>query len=225
MKEKLKNPVWYSLSETHKNFLIEYDGVKFYNPKICSFGSFLDESDTYNALNKYAELTDTFFLVSENKTPTFENEKIILKKKFEGCQMVLKSTSEIENSEEIIPLTNNNINEVYNLIHLVMPSFYRKGGFNMGNYFGIYKNKKLVSIAGMRMQSDDFIEVSGVVTHPDHVKRGYAKQLSNHVTKEIIKQGKKPILHTTKGNPAIKLYQKLGYKITRDMNWWLFAKK
>jgi len=38
--EKLKNPVWYSLNETHQSFLIEYEGVRFYRPEICTFGAF-----------------------------------------------------------------------------------------------------------------------------------------------------------------------------------------
>ena len=33
------------------------------------------------------------------------------------------------------------------------------------------------------------------------------------------------ILHTDKGNTAIPLYEKLGYKVTRDMNWWLYGRK
>ena len=106
-----------------------------------------------------------------------------------------------------------------------MPGFYRKRGFEMGTYFGIYKDNKLVSITGQRMQTDDFIEVSGVVTHPDHTRNGYAQQLIAHTTKKILKEKKLPILHTNKGNTAIPLYEKLGYKLTRDMNWWLYRRK
>ena len=106
-----------------------------------------------------------------------------------------------------------------------MPGFYRKRGFEMGAYFGIYKDNKLVSITGQRMQTDDFVEVSGVVTHPKYTRKGYAKQLIAHTTKEILKEKKLPILHTNKGNSAIPLYEKLGYKLTRDMNWWLFRGK
>ena len=95
----------------------------------------------------------------------------------------------------------------------------------MGAFFGIFKDQKLVSISGQRMQSDDFIEVSGVVTHPDYTRRGFAKQLVAHTTKEILKQQKLPVLHTDKGNTAIPLYEKLGYKITCDMNWWLYGRK
>jgi ribosomal protein S18 acetylase RimI-like enzyme len=223
--EKLKNPVWHSLNETHNKFAVVFEGVQFYNPKICNFGAFLDPTKTANALTAYAELTDDFFLVSEEEIPIIENNTVLLEKKIEGCQMVLEHLTEIEITENIVLLTAVSIDEIHDLIWLVMPGFYRKRGFEMGNYFGIYKDCKLVAITGQRMQTDDFIEISGVVTHPDYTRRGFAKQLIAHTSKEILKENKLPILHTNKGNIAIPLYEKLGYKITRDMNWWHYRKK
>ncbi|ARV07822.1 GNAT family N-acetyltransferase [Polaribacter sp. SA4-10] len=225
IEEKLKNPVWYSLNETHKKFLIEYDGVQFYQPDVCIFGAFFDETKTAKALNEYAKIAKRFFLVSENQTPIIDTNNIILEKKINGCQMILDSFVDIEITEEIVLLTDKNSNEVYDLIWLVMPGFYQKRGFEMGKFFGIFKDGKLVSISGQRMQNDDFIEVSSVVTHPDYTRKGLAKQLISHTTKEILKEKKLPILHTNKGNPAIQIYEKLGYKLTRDMNWWLYRKK
>lgn len=225
MNESLKNPTWYSLCETHKQFSIDYDEVKFYNPEICPFGAFTNAAKTKEALNKYAELTDSFFLVSENETPTFDEDKVKLIQKMEGVQMVLENQIDIDFTEKIIPLAEKHIDEIYDLIWLVMPGYYKKRSFEMGKYFGIFKDNKLVSIAGQRMQTHSWIEVSGVVTHPNFTRKGFAKQLTQYVTKEIIKQEKHPILHTTKGNPAIKLYEKLGYQLTRDMNWWYFNRK
>lgn len=225
LEEKLKNPVWYSLNETHKKFAIEFDGVQFYNPAINNFGAFFDTNKTTEALNKYAKLTEKFFLVSENQTPVFDNNKIVLEKKINGCQMVLENLTDIKITEKIELLSESNIDEIYDLIWLVMPGFYQKRGFEMGNFYGIFKDNKLIAISGQRMQTNDFIEVSSVVTHPDYTRRGFAKQLIYHTTKEILKENKLPILHTNKGNPAIGLYEKLGYKITRDMNWWLYSKK
>ncbi|WP_299671726.1 GNAT family N-acetyltransferase [uncultured Polaribacter sp.] len=225
LEEKLKNPVWYSLNETHKKFLIEFDGVQFYNPEINNFGAFFDTTKTAKALNEYATIAEKFFLVSENETPLIDTKNVVLEKKIDGCQMVLENLVAIEISENIIPLTEKHINEIYDLIWLVMPGFYQKRGFEMGKFFGIFKNKKLIAISGQRMQTDDFIEVSSVVTHPAHTRKGYAKQLIFHTTKEILKENKLPILHTNKGNKAIPLYEKLGYKISRDMNWWLYSRK
>ena len=225
LEEKLKNPVWYSLNETHHKFLVTYDGVQFYHPDICIFGAFFDPTKTVKALNEYAKIADKFFLVSENEIPIIDTNNVLLEKKIEGCQMILEEFVDFEITENIVLLTAEHITEVYNLIWLVMPNFYKKRGFEMGSYFGIFKDNKLVSITGQRMQTEDFIEVSGVVTHPEYTRRGYAKQLVTHATKEILKENKLPILHTNKGNSAIPLYEKLGYKFTRDMNWWLFHKK
>jgi GNAT superfamily N-acetyltransferase len=224
-KIQLLNPVWTSLCETHENFVIEYNNVKFYHPDICTFGAFINEEDTYNALNEYAKLTDKFFLVSENKTPTFDKKNIVLTKKIEGCQMILNQLLDIDIVEKIIPLSSKHIDEIYDLVWLVMPGYYQRRSFEMGDYFGIFKNNKLVAVTGQRMQSNHWTEISAVVTHPDFTRQGLAKQLIVHTTKEILKQNKVPILHTDIGNPAIKLYENLGFEISRDMNWWYFSKK
>jgi len=225
LEQKLKNPVWYSLKETHKISLIKYDGVQFYQPNTCSFGAFFDANKTANALTEYSKIAEKFFLVSEKETPTVNQDNVVLEKKINGCQMVLENLIEVEITEEIVSLTQAHIDEVYNLIWLVMPGFYQREGFNMGKFFGIFKDNKLVAITGQRMQTDDFIEISSVVTHPDYTRKGFAKQLIYHATKEILKEKKLPILHTNKGNAAIPLYEKLGFKLTRDMNWWLFRRK
>jgi hypothetical protein len=40
-KNKLDNPVWNSLNETHKRHSLEYDGTRLYIPKYCPFGGFI----------------------------------------------------------------------------------------------------------------------------------------------------------------------------------------
>jgi GNAT superfamily N-acetyltransferase len=225
LEDKLSNPVWHSLNETHNKFLVSYDGVQFYQPDVCTFGSFYDNKKTAQALNEYAKIAERFFLVSENGIPEIDTNCVVLEKKIDGCQMVLKNFTAVAIKENIILLTKTHMDEVYDLIWLVMPGFYQRRTFEMGKYYGIFKNEKLVSITGQRMQTEDFIELSAVVTHPKHTRKGYAQQLITHTTIEILKDNKLPILHTNKGNAAIPLYEKLGYQITRDMNWWLFRRK
>jgi len=126
LERKLKNPVWFSLKERHHKFVIEYDGVQFYHPDVCTFGSFTDVTKTAQALNKYSKLSKNFFLVSENETPLLDSSTVFLEKKIEGCQMVLENLVAIQISETIVPLTEQHIDEVYELIWLVMPGYYQK---------------------------------------------------------------------------------------------------
>lgn len=221
----LKNPLWYALQETHNTFLVTYNGVNFYDPNICPFGAFQDPSKTKDALNAYSKLTDNFFMVSENETPTYDETVVVLGQKIDCIQMVIHTLNPCQITENIRLLTQKDSDAVYNLVCQVMPGYFKKQTFNLGKYFGIFKDGKLVAIAGQRMQTNHFIEVSAVVTHPDYTKRGFAKQLVSHTTIEILKTGKQAILHTTKNNPAITLYNKLGYQVTREMNWWYFYKK
>jgi len=225
LEEKLKNPVWYSLKETHEKFSVNFDGVKFYNPEILTFGAFTDNSKTEMATNDFINKSQKFFFVSEKDNPIPKRSKVVLEKKIDGCQMVLNNLNEVEITEDIIHLTERYLDEMYNLIWLVMPGYYQKKSFQLGNFYGIFKDNQLVAITGQRMQTHSFIEVSAVVTHPDYTKRGFARQLVSHTTKEILKKNKLPILHTNKENPAIHLYKKLGFKVSRDMNWWLYVKK
>ncbi|AYN68238.1 GNAT family N-acetyltransferase [Euzebyella marina] len=224
LEKQLKNPVWHSLNETHKKFAVEINGVRFYNPEVCPFGSFEDVGKTVVASNEYVKGTDEFFYVSENQIPLVDDTKVALVKKIDGCQMVLNQLANVEITEKIFPLAKEMMDEIYDLVWMVMPGYYRKRTYEMGKYFGIFRDGKLVSVTGQRMQTDQFIEVSAVVTHPNYTRQGLAKQLIAHTTKEILKDGKTPILHTNKGNLAISLYEKLGFELTRDMNWWLYRK-
>lgn len=224
MEKFLQNPVWYSLEQSHKKWQMDFDGVKFYDPEICPFGAFQEGTSTTNAVNEYAKLTDKFFLVTGDE-PTWDEQYIQLIQKKNGVQMVLNELVDKEITEEIILLTPDYMDEIYELIWKVMPGYYRKRSYEMGSYWGIKKEGRLVSIAGQRMQTDAFIEISGVVTDPAFTKRGYAGQLVVHNARQIIKSGKHPILHTTQHNPAIKLYERLGFELTRPMNWWYFTSK
>ena len=215
--EKLNNPVWHALNETHEHFGIDYGGVKFYKNNICPFGGFTDITQTKKALNNYSTLTASFFVVGN--TPNYDNT-VTLNKTVVCEQMILDRYIENEYHYKIIQLSKQHVNELYDLIWLVMPGYYQKKTFDMGDYYGIFVENKLVAVTGERMQLDDFIEVSTVVTHPDYVRKGMAKQLVAYTTEQIISKNKVPILHVAEHNlGAIELYKKLGYTSLRKMTW------
>lgn len=59
--QQLKNPVWHSLTEMHQKFAVTFDGVKFYDPAICTFGAFFEEAKTAKASSTYIKTTNDFF--------------------------------------------------------------------------------------------------------------------------------------------------------------------
>jgi len=221
--KKLDNPVWFSLSETHQSFALDYGSVKFYHPDYCPFGGFEKGNAIAKSIDEYSEMVDSFFIVGEK--PELSN-LLKLNKELVCLQMIVCYPIDIAINEQIIKLTDEHIDALYELVNLVQPGYFKKKTALLGNYYGIFKNEELVAVTGERMQMNDFVEVSAVVTHPNHTGKGYAKQLVVHTVNEIFKQNKIPYLHVIEDNKgAIQLYEKLGFEIRRKISFWNITKQ
>src|SRR4051812_48216984 len=219
---KLDNPVWYSLSETHSEFAIDYGNTKFYNPDYCPFAGFIDPENIADAIEQYSALSDNFFIVGEK--PQVSNS-VKIAKELVCLQMIIREKIELSVDIEIVKLTENHNEELCALVNLVQPGYFKTKTPLLGNYFGIFKENQLVAITGERMKMNDFTEVSAIVTHPDHTGKGYAKQLITHVVNAIFEENKTPFLHVVESNiGAIKLYEKLGFVTRRKMSLWNITK-
>jgi GNAT superfamily N-acetyltransferase len=217
--DKLNNPVWHSLNESHKDFALDYEGFKFYSPEVCAFGGCIEPQDSEKALDQYAALIDNFYVVGER--PEF-GSKLVLNKNLECLQMLLDEPIVLEMTEEILELrSQKQKKELFNLVNLVQPGYFKEKTAELGQYFGIYKNGELVAVTGERMKMNKYREVSAVVTHPAHTGKGYAKQLIKHTCEKIFKEHKLPYLHVAETNMgAIKLYEKLGFTTRRKISFW-----
>jgi GNAT superfamily N-acetyltransferase len=218
--EKIDNPCWYSLSETHRNFAINYNGIKFYLPSYCPFGAYINPDATEMGIEAYAMLTKNFYVIG-NK-PKFSNT-VQLQKELICNQMILDSQIQMNIQEQIIELRKSHENDLIDLVNLVQPGYFKIRTPELGRYFGIYKDEKLIAVTGERMKMTEYTEVSAIVTHPLHTGRSYAKQLIAHTTNAIFAENKIPYLHVTNSNAvAIHLYKKLGFKTRREISFWNF---
>lgn len=218
---KLDNPVWHALSETHKEFSIDFDRLKFYEPEYCPFGGFTTTDDISREIFQYAELTDNFFVVGNrpliSKPLKFAGELVCL-------QMTVDKTIDWQITKEIVLLGPEHREECFRLVTLVQPGYFRLKTILLGNYYGIFENGHLVSVAGERMKMNGFVELSAIVTHPAHTGKGYAKQLITHLTSRIFEEDDQPFLHVAETNlNAISLYKKLGFIVRRKISFWNFA--
>lgn len=220
--EKLDNPVWFSLMETHQPFAIEYGEVKFYQPDYCPFGGFTVIEETANALHQYAKLTGNFYIVGDK--PSLHNS-LIVHKELVCRQMVLDNIPTVEIHEAIIEIQPQQERQLSALVNLVQPGYFKSKTPQLGRYYGIFKNEKLVAVTGERMQMYGYTEVSAVVTHPEYTGKGYAKQLVAHASKKIFSENKLPYLHVADTNlAAISLYEKLGFVTRRRISFWNLVK-
>ncbi len=87
-------------------------------------------------------------------------------------------------------------------------------------YHGIFLNGHLASIACTYVRLNDVWIIGDVFTDPRFRGRGLAKAVTSAITKLALKTGAVAELHVEITNkPAIKVYQKLGYKTLREVPW------
>jgi ribosomal protein S18 acetylase RimI-like enzyme len=215
---KLDNPVWHSLCESHQGFAVDYNCIKFYHPDYCPFGGFENPKGISPHIDEYSGMVDNFFIVGEK--PEFSNQ-LELKKELVCLQMIINDRIDFPIKENIIALTSEHMDSLFHLVDSVQPGYFKRKTALLGNYFGIFKNDELIATTGERMKMNAFVEVSAIVTHPNHTGQGYAKQLIAHTVNNIFDQNKKAYLHVVENNiGAIKLYEKSGFTTRRKISFW-----
>jgi len=237
--DKLDNPAWHSLNETHRSFSIGNDEIKFYQPSICRFGGINpNQADLISFLTTHNEL-NSFFVIGEKPLPRSQrtlrrsplrpwespfgqaSSEFIIEKELVCIQMICSAPIEIKYTENIVHLNKTYEKELFNLVNLVQPGYFEEGTSLMGDYFGIFKEDKLVAVTGERMKMFDFTEISAVVSHPGFTGKGFAKQLVANTANKNFEKGFIPYLHVAETNTnAIKLYEKLGFITRRKISFW-----
>ena len=217
MYDKLDNPVYHSLNEFHQKFCFQYGDTKFYNPEIAAFGGSASVSKE-NDIAEYAKICDDFLIFGAK--PDLGNSKTEWSQLV--CdQYVLEDEIELDFSEEIIQLQKDHNEKLLQFIQTFYPYYFKKRTPELGSYFGIFKDEKLVAVTGERMQMNDMTEVSAVITDTEYLGKGYAKQLVAFVSGKIFEDNKTPFLHVAESNfGAKKLYEKLGFKLRGKINLW-----
>ena len=216
--DKLDNPAWHSLNETHQSFAIGNDEIKFYQPQVCPFGGInSNDADLISFFRNHRQL-NSFFIIGDKPivTPDLAIEKELI-----CLQMVCSSPVKMQFTENIVSLKEPHKKQLFDLVNLVQPGYFKEGTLLMGDYYGIYKNKQLVAVAGERMKMDGFTEISAVVTHADFTGKGFAKQLVAQTANKNFEHNRVPYLHVAETNKsAVALYEKLGFVIRRKISFW-----
>lgn len=217
MYNKLDNPVYHSLNEFHEKFCLNFGDTKFYHPEVAAFGGAATVSAEKD-LEAYSEICSDFLIFGKKPAP--ENES----RTFSSLvcdQYVLENRIELDYTEEIIRLGDEHHDELLGFIRKFYPHYFKDRTPELGRYFGIFNSGKLVAVTGERMQMNDMTEVSAVITDPDHLGKGYAKQLVAYVSGKIFDDGKNPFLHVAENNlGAKKLYEKLGFHFRGQIDVW-----
>ena len=215
--QKLDNPAWYALNETHACFAIGNHEVKRYRPEIVVFSAYRSNAkNVFEKFNVLASVDESFFLIGE--LPELASNYVI-ENTLPCVQMTCRSEIKTAITATITGLGEAADEQLESLINLVQPGYYKRDTRLMGDYYGIYENGQLVSVTGERMRMHALTEISAVVTHPDFTGRKYAQQLIAFVSNKNLHAGNIPFLHVAETNErAIRIYEHLGFIKRRMIN-------
>jgi predicted GNAT family acetyltransferase len=220
----LDNVAWNSLTSTHRHLGIIGKKAAKYHPNVSMIAGIVE--NTEEAYSELAEIVEPGVPVAfVGNDPPDDHPAWMVMRRAEVYQMVIEAPIEYEEMK-FVSLTPEDVPEMMKLVELTQPGPFSPGTIEMGDYIGIKEDGKLIAMGGERMKPEGYTEVSGVCTHPDHRGRGYAKAITGALTNAIFERGETPFLHVFNQNtPAIKIYEKLGYKIRRTVKGAAMVKK
>ncbi|MGW4382613.1 GNAT family N-acetyltransferase [Kitasatospora sp. NPDC004531] len=118
---------------------------------------------------------------------------------------------------DIVELGPADVPEMLALVERTRPGPFHTRTIELGTYLGIRENGALVAMAGERLKPPGWTEVSAVCTAPEARGRGHAATLITALLHRITDRGERPFLHVTAENPALALYERLGFTIRTDV--------
>ncbi|MGH8213211.1 MAG: GNAT family N-acetyltransferase [Rhodanobacteraceae bacterium] len=219
----LDNPFWFSLRSIHRGLAIGGGNAKRYPAEFAPFlglangrvdadeaiAPLLDPGETVLLLGVMPKLSDAWTL------ETFHSL----------AQMIRSEPLEVIDGPEIIELDEAHRGDVLALTALVYPHYFRPRTMELGRYFGMYVGGRLAAMIGERLGSDTHTEMSAICTHPDFTGRGYARRLTAFLTNGTLARGRTPFLHVSYENPHAKaLYERMGYRLRRDIPFWALTR-
>lgn len=218
MHHVLDNPLFNALLTGCKHFAGGTDNEKYFPQKVSPFAGTRDFNPASIAtLYDLLPNERVIVFITAQQSESLSPWKIIHQSKVYqmlGDSILPHNTSHAE----IVPLTTADVPQMLSLTKLTNPGPFEERTIEFGEYSGIFNNGQLVAMAGQRLHVDDYMEVSAVCTHPDHLGKGYARTLILHTIKQIEEMGKIPFLHVRTDNTrAIEVYKSMGFTIRQEL--------
>jgi len=215
----LDNPVWQSLLSQHTHLSLSNGHAARYPAEVAPFVA-VDRVDSgaSDQLSELVSVGESVYLVG--LAPPLDSRWRV-QQQTSIAQMICRKPAEPRPGPQFRVLNQSDRHNMLALTALVFPGFFRARTLEMGQYLGIYAGDTLAAMAGERMRTDGYQEISAVCTHPDFLSRGFAARLIAELCQVSLRRGVTPFLHVSHENGRAKaLYERLGFEDRCDIELW-----
>src|SRR5580693_5179835 len=218
MLESLDNPIWFALSTEHRLLARSHGLARRYPPDVSPLAALLHPTnDAFADLRRLVSPGEHVALFTASPLNVPGDWHVDRSRWID--QMICEASWEPPHVAPVA-LGTTDVPDMLALTAATDPGPFLPQTMLMGSYFGIRASDgRLVAMAGERLQSTAFAEISAVCTHPEFRGRGYARALVTFLAAQILAAGKTPFLHVKSENGAKVVYQKIGFRLRAEI--WL----
>jgi GNAT superfamily N-acetyltransferase len=217
------NPIWHALKTRQSRFAQDAGEACRYLTDVAPFAAVGSHGE--EASRQLHSLLKPHEIVYSMGEPPVEVPGLKVPGTVPGLQMVFPESSPDGHTRlrrpeiEISRLSCKDAADMVELTTIAFPGYFRIRTCEMGTYYGVRVDGRLVSMAGERFAFDRYVEVSGVCTHPEHTGKGYAAALITRLLEDHRRKGWLSCLHLSASNQrALDLYKRLGFVVNREVN-------
>jgi ribosomal protein S18 acetylase RimI-like enzyme len=216
MRHLLDNIVWHTLTGPHARFASGTGAVRRYARGFSPIVGFADPGNPdFGALAPLCDAGEPFYCDGWSGVAPqgwrIGADTTMFKMVWEGALPVE------DEAPDAIALGDVHRAEALALATLTRPGPFGPRTIELGEYFGLVEDGRLVAMAGERMHAGMLREISGVCTHPDFQGRGFARRLMRKLVRRQVLRGETPFLHVMRANEAARaLYERMGFRNYRE---------
>ncbi len=121
-------------------------------------------------------------------------------------------------AERLVELGPDDSDDMVALTKLTEPGPFSAETWRTGRYFGLRRDGRLLAMAGERLRTDGWGEVSAVCVDPSARGQGLGAALTLAAAAAIAERGDRAMLHVAETNdPAHRLYRQIGFEVRRNV--------
>ena len=208
---ELDNAVWSALTGPQASFGLGSGQARRFDPRYARFAAI--ESNTAQASRDLADIVatgDVVILFRPTQEPAPSGWEALPTRQL--VQMVSETDVPPDALPHAPPVTLGQADDMHDLVARTEPGPFAPRTPDLGTYIGYRGEHGLLAMGGERLRLPHHIEISAVAVDPSARGLGLGAAVVLHLAARIRAEGKTPFLHVFPENPAMTLYQRLGFR-------------